>query len=81
MDVKLQITTLDTQKLHSVTALLDTGCTRSSIDSNFVNNMESTLRNYMLQSLSIMQTDLITLVVQSQNTLNCMSKSKITQNG
>ena len=36
MDVKLQITTLDTQKLHSVTALLDTGCTGSSIDSNFV---------------------------------------------
>jgi hypothetical protein len=36
MDVKLQITTLDMQKLHSVTALLDTGCTGSSTDSNFV---------------------------------------------
>lgn len=36
MDVKLQITMLDTQQLHSVTALLDTGCTGSSIDANFV---------------------------------------------
>jgi hypothetical protein len=36
MDVKLQITTLDMQKVHSVTALLDTGCTGSSIDSNFI---------------------------------------------
>lgn len=36
MDVTLQITTLDTQSVHTVTALLDTGCTGSSIDSGFV---------------------------------------------
>lgn len=36
MDVKLQLTMLDTQQSHSVTALLDTGCTGSTIDSNFV---------------------------------------------
>ena len=36
MDVALQITTLDTQRPLSVTALLDTGCTGSSINANFV---------------------------------------------
>ena len=36
MDVTLQITTLDTQAVHTVTALLDTGCMGSSIDSGFV---------------------------------------------
>lgn len=47
MDVKLQLTMLDTKQSHSVTALLDTGCTGSTIDSNFVKrNCINTQRLY-----------------------------------
>ena len=37
MDVKLVVTTLDTQDMYQIKALLDTGCTSSSINRNFIN--------------------------------------------
>ena len=37
MDVKLVVTTLDTQDTYQIKALLDTGCTGSSINRDFIN--------------------------------------------
>lgn len=38
MDIKLQLTTLNTQQSYLVTALLNMGCTGSTIDSNPVSD-------------------------------------------